>query len=79
MLEHPEPLPEDAPDRAAALLAPALPAPSRVAGLLLLGERRPTLAWVLDVPDALVAAALAVRAAVPARCPTATGRAGCRT
>lgn len=49
-------------DRAVELLGPMLPVEARVSGLLLLGRHRLTVARAVDVPDALVAAVLALRA-----------------
>ena len=51
---------------AADALAALLPVPVRTSGLLLLGARKLTLARVVDVDDALVAAVLRIRAAVAA-------------
>ena len=51
---------------AADALAALLPVPVRTSGLLLLGARKLTLARVIDVDDALVAAVLRIRAAVAA-------------
>ncbi len=47
-------------------LAPLLPLTVRTSGLLLLGARKLTVARVVDVDDALVAAVLRIRAAVDA-------------
>jgi len=52
-------------DRAVELLASLLPAPARVSGLLVLGGRRVTVAWALEVPDALLSAAIEVRRLLP--------------
>ncbi|GIG28167.1 2'-5' RNA ligase family protein [Cellulomonas marina] len=51
--------------RAAALVGPLLPLEVRAAGLVVLGGERVTLARLVDVPDALTAAALELRAAAP--------------
>ena len=55
-----ERLPPD--EEAVALLAPLLPARVRVAGVLLLGGARVTVARALDVDDAVLAAVLRLRA-----------------
>lgn len=55
-----ERLPPD--EEAAALVGPLLPARVRVAGVLLLGGTRVTLARALDVDDAVLAAVLRLRA-----------------
>ncbi len=49
-------------DRAVELIGPLLPVQVRASGLLLLGRHRLTVARSVDVPDALVAAVLALRA-----------------
>lgn len=51
--------------RAVELLGPLLPAPARPAGVALLGGARVTLVRLVDVPDALVRAVLALRDGVP--------------
>jgi hypothetical protein len=51
-------------DRAVELIGPLLPVAVRASGLLLLGRHRLTVARAVDVPDALVAAVLALRADV---------------
>ena len=51
-------------DRAAELLGAVLPIPVRVAGLAVLGGEKVTIARLLDVPEALVRAVLALRAGV---------------
>lgn len=56
-------LPTD--ERAAALFGPLLPIRVRATGLVLLGGERLTVARVLDVDDAVVAAVLELRRGVP--------------
>lgn len=58
-------LPDDAVDVARARLGALLPVRARVAGLLLLGGERLTIARAVDLPDDVVRRALAVRVQVP--------------
>ncbi len=52
-------------ERAVEAVGPLLPVEVRASGLLLFGRHRFTVARALDVPDALVAAVLALRAVTP--------------
>ncbi len=62
-------MPEAAIDVARVRLGGLLPVRARVAGLLVLGEERVTLAWSVDVGDDVQRRALAVRAQAPDRHP----------
>ena len=62
-------MPEAAIDVARVRLGALLPVRARVAGVVVLGEQRLTLAWSVDVGDDVLRRALAVRAQVPDRHP----------
>lgn len=56
---------EAAAERAVEVLGPLLPVRVRAAGVVLFGRHRLTVARAVDVPDALVAAVLALREVTP--------------
>lgn len=57
----PEPIPAGVAERAVDLLGPLLPVTVPLSGMVVFGGARPSLAWLLEVPDPVVAAVLELR------------------
>lgn len=57
----PDPISHEVARRAVALLGPLLPVSVPLSGMVVFGGARPSLAWLLEVPDAVVAAVLELR------------------
>jgi len=57
----PDPISPQVAQRAVALLGPLLPVSVPLSGMVVFGGARPSLAWLLEVPDEVVAAVLELR------------------
>lgn len=62
LVATPEPVDAVVAARAVELLVPLLPVPVPLSGMVVFGGPRPSLAWLLEVPDPVVAAVLELRA-----------------